>query len=508
MNSFKSEFKKLDISILTIPFLLVLIISILFFIFPKASNDFFANVKPFFGDTLSLVYLVVNFGAFILAFYISLSKYGKIVLSDKQNDKPAFSFWAWGAMMFCCGLAGDILYYSFTEWISYSQEPYVQSLGNPYDVSNAYSFFFWANYWLYLVIAVCFAFMIHVRKRNRQKYSEVLRPLLGKQTDGLLGKVIDIFSTFVIIAAVTCSICFTLPIITSCLNKIFGIPNTNLTTIIILILVCIIYSISVCNGLKGIELLSSICIYIFLIFLAYIFIFGGETRFILESSFKQIGVLFDHLIFFFTDIDPTRKSTFVQDYCAFYDAYWLTWTITVPYFIAVISKGRTIKQMVLGGLLFAVPGGLLSYLIIPNFSMAKQIFGKLDIVSLANETGDMYEVIVSVLETLPLAPLVLVILIISMICFCATSFDSISLTCSYYSYKNITRDEIPAKGIRLFWAIILILFPMALFFSNASYENLQNVAVIAGFPAAIIFVLVLIAFFKDANKYLKEIKKI
>lgn len=504
MNRTKLNLKELDFSILILPFLLVLILSILFFTFPNESNAFFDKVKPIFGDTLSLVYLFVNLGAFILAFYLSLSKYGKIVLSDKQNDKPQFSFWAWGAMMFCCGLAGDILYYSFTEWIAYSQEPYVKALGNPYDVSNAYSFFFWANYWLYLVIAVCFAFMIHVRKRNRQKYSEVLRPLLGKQTDGLLGKIIDVFSTFVIIAAVTCSICFTLPIITSCLNKIFGIPNTNVTTIIVLLIVCVTYSISVLNGLRGIKLLSSICIYIFFILLMWIFLLGGETQFILESSFKQIGVLFNHLIFFFTDIDPTRKSTFVQDYCAFYDAYWLTWTITVPYFIAIISKGRTIKQTILGGLMFAVPGGLLSYMIIPNFSMAKQIFGKLDIISLANETGDMYQVIVNVLETLPLASFVLVVLIVSMICFCATSFDSISLTCSYYSYKNITRDEEPAKAIRLFWAIVLILFPVALFFSNASYENLQNVAVIAGFPAAIIFVLVVIAFFKDANKFLKE----
>lgn len=503
MKKSNSLLKELDFSIVLFPFILVVGLSVLFFVFPDTTNHIMDLIKPIFGDRLSLVYLLVNFVMFIMAFYLSFSKYGNIVLGDKDS-KPLFPFWSWGAMMFCCGLAGDILYYSFTEWISYVQEPYIINTGKPYDMANCYSFFFWSNYWLYLVLAVCFAFMIHVRKVNRQKYSEVLRPLLKKQTDGIIGKIIDIFSTFVIIAAVTCSLCFTIPIITSCLNKLFGIPNSKYVTIILLVIICIIYSISVYNGLRGIKILSNICIYVFLALLIYIFIGGNKIQFILESSFKQIGLLLDNLFIMFTDIDPLRKSTFVQDYCAFYDAYWLTWAITVPYFIAVISKGRTIKETILGGFLFAIPGGLISYLIIPNFCMAKQLLGEFDFLGLYNSTGDMYEVITSALMQLPFSIIPLLIMIVSMICFCATSFDSISLTCSYYSYKNITNKEEPAKPVRLFWAILLMLLPVAFTFAETSYENLQNVAVFAGFPAAIIIILVLISFFKDANNYLKN----
>ena len=495
--------KKIDFPVIIIPCVLVAVLCILFFAFPAASNAAFSVINPIFRDKLGLTYLVVNLGGFILAFYLAFSKFGNIKLGGK-DEKPAHSFFSWGAMMFCCGLAGDILFYSFTEWTNYVQEPYINALGNPYHFSNAYSMFFWSNYWLYLVISVCFAFMIFVRKRNRQKFSEVLRPVLKGQTDGIIGKIIDVFSVFVIICAVTCSICFSLPVITTCLNELCGIPNTAATTIVVILIVCVLYTTSVLRGIKGINVLSKICVYVFFILLAYIFLFGGESRYILESSFKQIGVLFDNLPFMFTDIDPTRTSTFVQDYCVFYDAYWLTWVITVPYFIAIISKGMTVRQVILGGLLFAVPGGLLAFLIIPNYGMAQQLLHGVDILGIYNETGDIYNVISTTVSTLPLAKLVMAILILSMVCFCATSFDSISLSCSYYSYKNIDRNDVPSRKIRFFWAVMLSLFPIALIASHAPYDNLQNVAVLAGFPAAILFTLSVIAFIKDARKYMKE----
>ena len=117
--------------------------------------------------------------------------------------------------------------------------------------------------------------------------------------------------------------------------------------------------------------------------------------------------------------------------------------------------------------------------------------------------GNAYNVISEIINTLPFPKVALLILIISMICFNATSFDSISLTCSYYSYKNLSNDETPHRYVKQFWAILLILFPVALIFSEGTAANLQNVAVIFGFPGAILVTLVVIAFFKDVNQYLQ-----
>ena len=510
MANFKEKTKNLQLSIMIIPFAIITGLSFFFFKQPNETNQFFDAVNPFFRDKMGIVYLSINFFVFIFSFYLAFSKYGKIKLGDK-DEKPRFTFWEYGAMMFCSGLSGSIIYYSFTEWIYYMNEPFIQSFDNPnnlfinaYNMAQTHSFFFWSNYWLYLVLAVCFGFMMHTRKISKQKFSESLRPLLHNHVDGIIGKTIDIFSVIAIIAAVTCSLCFSPPIITNCLHKLFGIPDNNKTTIIILLTIFVIYSISLYNGLKGIKNLSSICVYVFFVFLIYVFLFGGEMQFILESSFQQLGVLFDNLIPLFTYVDPSKKLDFAQNYNVFYDAYWMTWAIAVPFFIGIISKGRTIKETILEGYLFAIPGTLVSFFVIPNHFIAKQIKGSLDLLGQYATSGNLYEVVGNAISSLPIAPVALILVSISMILFCATSYDSISLTCSCYSYKNLSENQSPSRFVKQFWATLLALLPIAITFSNASYGNIQNLAVIAGFPATIIVVLVIISTMIDFNKYLKE----
>ena len=503
MSDFFENRKKLDLGVMIIPFILVFTLSAFLFIVPTKTTAFINSLTPLFRDKFTLLYSFVNLAVFIFAFYLSFSKYGNIVLG-KKDEKPAFSFWSWGAMMFCAGLAGDILYYSFTEWLNYANSPYIQSLGYKYDYAPVESMYFWANYWFYLVLAVCFAFSMYCRNREKQKWSEALRGIFGNYVDGILGRVIDIFATSVIIIAVACSLTFTAPILAYCAKDIFHFSNTTIVSIIVLLLICGVYTHSVLSGLKGIKFLSNSCVFVFLILLAYILFFGGNTQYILESAFKQVGILVSNMPRLFTEIDPLRTTSFFQDYTSFYLAYWLTWAITVPYFISVISRGRTIKQTIMGGFLFAIPGGLLSYLIIPNHAVALQIFGKVDLENIYATTGDMYQIIIEIIKNLPLYPLPLIILIVSIICFCATSFDSISYTCSYYSYKKLNVEDVPKKGIRLFWAVCLIILPIALTFSSSAYNDLTNIAVLAGFPAAILMILAIISFLIDADRYIKE----
>ena len=509
MAKLSKKSKDLQISIMVVPFATILCLCFFFFTFPQETNNFFTAINPFFRDKMSVLYLSINLFVFIFSFYLAFSKYGKIRLGGK-NEKPRFSFWQYGAMMFCAGVAGDIIYYSYTEWIYYMNEPFIQSFDNPnnlfinsYNMAQAHSFFFWSNYWLYLVLAVFFGFMMHVRKRSKHRFSEALRPLFKNKIDGILGKIVDVFAVIAIISAVTCSLCFSPPVITNCLHRLFNVPDSNMTTIVVLLIIFIIYSFSLYNGLKGIGKLSSVCVWVFFAFLGYVFIFGGETQFILESSFQQLGVFFDNLIPLFTYIDPTRKLTFAQDFNVFYDAFWITWAITVPFFIGIISQGRTIKQTILEGYLFAVPGTLVSFFIIPNHAIGKQISGTLDLLGQYASTGKMYDVVGSAISSLPLAPLALLLISVSMIIFCATSYDSLSYTCAHYSYKNLRHDESPSKGVKQFWATLLILLPVAITYSKASYENIKNIAVIAGFPGAILIMLVVIAGIKDFNSYLK-----
>ena len=114
MNT-KKEHGKIDWMITLVPLAIVIALCVLFFFIPEQSNAVLSQIRFFFGDTFGTYYLVIGLGIFILSLYIAGSKYGNIVLGE-QNEKPKYSFFAWGSMMFTCGLAADILFYSFSEW--------------------------------------------------------------------------------------------------------------------------------------------------------------------------------------------------------------------------------------------------------------------------------------------------------------------------------------------------------------------------------------------------------
>ena len=132
--------------------------------------------------------------------------------------------------------------------------------------------------------------------------------------------------------------------------------------------------------------------------------------------------------------------------------------------------------------------------------------GAADFISQYNADGDLYTLIVSIIKSLPCAPLIMCIVLITMIAFYATSFDSIALTVSCYSYRKLANDEQPNKMIQFMWCILLIMLPMALLFAESSMNNLQSVSIIAAFPIGVVIVMIAISFLKDAKKYIKELE--
>ena len=127
-----------------------------------------------------------------------------------------------------------------------------------------------------------------------------------------------------------------------------------------------------------------------------------------------------------------------------------------------------------------------------------------DFIAMYLQNGDLYGVIIAIINTLPCAPLVLGLLLVTMVAFYATSFDSIALIASCYSYHRIGEEESPSKLIELMWCILLILLPAALVFSESSMSNLQSVSIIAAFPIGAVIVLITLSFMKDAKSYLNE----
>ena len=167
-KTYYADRSRIDWMITLVPFILIIGLAGFLFIFPEQANRVISQVRFFFGDTLGSYYLVIGLGVLLISIFLSFSDYGKIVLGN-PGEKPKYNFFTWGSMMFTCGLAADILFYSFAEWVMYATNPHIAEMGGSVmEWAGVFPLFHWSfiPWAFYLVLAVAFGFMLHCRKRD------------------------------------------------------------------------------------------------------------------------------------------------------------------------------------------------------------------------------------------------------------------------------------------------------------------------------------------------------
>lgn len=494
----------IDWPITLLPLVLVLGLSLIFFVFPQQAQTALLKLRAVFTDRLAAFYLLFGIFVLLLSFWLALSPYGRIVLGG-QTEKPKYGFFVWGSMMFSAGLAADIIFYSLGEWILYMQERHVAAMGVPEEWASTYTLFHWGliPWSFYLVLAAAFGFRLHVRKVQRQRYSEACRPLLGRMADSWPGRLIDLLAIFALLAGTATTFALATPLMTAAMKQLFHLQiEDKLWNMLVLLLTCGLYTFSLVSGIRGIALLARCCTGLFLCLLAYVFVFGGESRFIVENSLASLGRLADKFFYMASCLDPQHQDLFAQNWTVFYWAYWMVWCVAAPFFIGAISRGRTIRQTILGGYVFGVGATWLSFMVLGNYSLGLQRSGRADLLGVYERTQVLYGTILEALSQLPLYPLVLLLLFVCMLAFYASSFDAIALVAAAYSCKEYQAE--PGRGLKIFWSLLLILLPLALIFSDNSMRGLQSVSILAAFPIGLVLLLMIFSFLKDAALFLKE----
>lgn len=178
---------------------------------------------------------------------------------------------------------------------------------------------------------------------------------------------------------------------------------------------------------------------LFFALLVYVLVCGGQIVYILETGINGLGNMIQNFIGMATYTDPLRENSFPQNWTLYYWAYWMAWCVATPFFIATISKGRTIKNVIIGGYCCGLSGTYLSFIILGNFGLGQQMHngsGLADVIYNADSSIN-YSAILDVFNGLPIPELGIIVLVISMIAFYATTFDTLTLVVSNYSYKKI-----------------------------------------------------------------------
>ena len=500
--------KTIDLSLLLLPLSIIIFLASLLFIFPEMTQLIIKELNYFFVNKMGVFYTVIGLFVLITSIFIACSKYGNVQLGN--IEKPRYTGLKWGSLIFTATMAADILYWSLIEWAYYyGANP--NSLGDlsaieRQQIASTYPLFHWGPIpWaFYILPATAYAYMFFVRKGKKQTLSEACRPILKDKLDKGLGKFIDIVAIVGFLGGTATTFALATPLMTNAVNNLLGLDSDRSITILVLLLNGLLFTMAVLFGMKAITHLAMTSVFIFFIFLAYVF-FLGPTRFIIESGISGIGNMLQNFIGMATWTDPLRLtgdgvSGFPQQWTIFYWAYWIAWFVATPFFIAKISEGRTIRQMIGGAYFYGIAGTFTSFIVFGNFGLYQQVTGKVNAAQmLANDVAPS-EVILKLLEQLPGGnSVLLIILFIAMLAFYASTFDAITLVVAGFTRKTLLGNEQPDRKLRAVWAGVFIILPIALIWSESTLVMLQTVSIIAAFPLGIIMLLIIFSFLKELS---------
>src|SRR5918995_6428463 len=313
------------------------------------------------GDILN--WILTNLGwVFVLStaaflgfvLFLAVTPYGRIRLG-KDDDRPEFRTVSWIAMMFSAGMGIGLMFFGVAEPISHLAAPPL-GLAKPGTEEAAatameYTYFHWALHpWaLYAVVGLALGYF-SFRKGMPNLISTVFRPLLGDRVDGPIGKAIDIIAIIATLFGVAVSLGLGTLQIDAGLGEVFGLPSGIALQLIIIAITAVAYMLSASTPInKRVNILSQTSMYIAFALLVY-FIIVGPTLLQLNSFMQETGVYLANLVpqsFNMAAFEP-QEATWLADWTIFFWATWIAWAPYVGVFIARISKGRTIREFILG----------------------------------------------------------------------------------------------------------------------------------------------------------------
>tara|TARA_B100001250_G_scaffold156270_1_gene134349 strand:- start:3226 stop:4713 length:1488 start_codon:yes stop_codon:yes gene_type:complete len=443
------------------------------------------SIENTFGSTYQMLTIVV----LLFVLWLAFSKYGTIQLGEGEYQFKTFS---WASMLFCAGVATGILYWGTIEWAYYYDSPPFgieprSTLAIEYAAT--YGMFHWgiAGWAFYCLPAIALSYMYYVKRVPFLKISNSCRGLIGDHADGMPGQIIDVLFMVGLLGSTGTSMGLGIPMIAAGIESVFGIPDTFSLKVVVILFCAVIVSISVYLGLaRGIKRLSNFNTTAAFIFLAFVFI-SGPTVFILKMGLNSFGLVVKEFVRMITWTDPLTDSRFVEDWSIF---YWSWWVAVGPFngmFITKISKGRTIRQVILGTLFFGSMGCAIFYNILGNYALSLELSGQFITTQLIH-LGKAASAISGVVGSLPGEHLTIFLFTLMSIVFMATTFDSTSYALALCATEKLEPDQEPARWQRLFWSFTLVILPLSLIYIGG-LESLKLVVLISALPLIFVYIM-------------------
>jgi len=306
----------------------------------------------FLIDAFGWVFILATFAFLVFVIFLAFSRYGRIKLGT-DDDEPEFRTSSWVAMMFSVGMGIGLMFYGVAEPISHMSAP-PNGLAKPGTEAAAglameYSYFHWALHpWaIYAVVGLSLAYFTF-RKGKRNLISSAFYPILGNRVDGPAGKAIDTLAIFATLFGTATSLGLGALQINGGLNYLWDVPNSTAVAILVIAVMTALFILSAVSGVhRGIQWLSNVNMVLAVVLVLFLLVVG-PTVFILNTFTESIGGYVSNLVPMSFRTAAFSDADWLASWTIFYWAWWISWTPFVGTFIARISKGRTIREFILG----------------------------------------------------------------------------------------------------------------------------------------------------------------
>lgn len=463
---------------------------------PDSMSGSMTAAMNWIAGSVGWTYLLVTLGCILLMVYLAFSRFGRIRLG-KDQDRPEYSTWSWLAMILSAVMGIGLISYAVAEpIIHFTQPPHGLSEPGTYQAAvraMQFSYFDWGPHaWaVFGIFGLAIAYSTH-RRGNTGLISPMLRPVLGKAMDGPLGHVVDILAVIATLFGTTASLGLGASQISEGMNRVLGIPNELFVQIVIIIGITTVFTLSALSGVnRGIKYTSQVTSVLSILLALYVLVIG-PTGFLGNLFFRSVGQYLND--FFMVSLTTPVSGDDVQWYQSwtyFMMAWWLSWGAFVGVFLAKISRGRTIREFVVGVL------GIPSLVFFVWFTIFGGTAIKLDMEGAGSigraATQDLNSAFFETLDQLPLTGITSVIAIILVVLFFVSGADANTFVLSMLTSRGALE---PSRAILTTWGALTGVSAIFLFLVGG-LDALQQAAMISALPFGIVIALLGVSLVKS-----------
>ena len=462
---------------------------------PTQFSEWSAQALDFTTRHFGWAYLFATTGFLVFSISVALSNYGHIRLGA-DGEAPEFSYGSWLGMIFSAGMGVGLVFWGVAEPMTHFVNPPLDGAEpmtpKAAELAMRYSFFHWGfHQWAnFCVVGMAIAY-VRFRQQRPGLISETFRATLGHHVDGGIGHGINILAVVSTVFGVATTLGLGMIQINSGMDSVFGIGFSTQAQLAILGGVGIVFLLFSLTPLEsGIRYVSDANMLLAALLLLFVF-FAGPTDFITAAMTNAIGDYFSNVIGMSLVMTPYTGEDWVERWTIFYWAWGLSWAPFVGSFIARISRGRTIREFVLGVIGMPV---LLSAFWFSTFGGSALYFELFEGAELGKVVSNEISAgLFSMLNYLPGAQYTSILMLLLIILFVITSANSATFVLGMFTAKGVLE---PKRWIRFSWGLAQILVAGVLLVGGG-LAALQTISIVAAFPFMILMVFMASAFLRS-----------